>query len=107
MSERPLPWLIAYDVRCPRRLQRLRRFLSRVAAPVQYSVFLLYARSSEMHALMDVMAAGWISPEDDLRAYPVLESGVTAFGRPRCPEQWSGWLALIQQQGNSDQGQPL
>lgn len=35
----PRDWLISYDIRDPRRLVRLHRFLKGVAAPVQYSVF--------------------------------------------------------------------
>ena len=87
MSERRLPWLVAYDVRCPKRLARLHRRLSRIAAPVQYSVFLLHATTSEMELLMDELAGGWIAPEDDLRAYPIGEQGsVVALGQPRCAE---------------------
>lgn len=101
MSERRLPWLLAYDVRCPRRLQRLHRRLLRIAAPVQYSVFLLHATTAEMKQLMDELAAGYIADVDDLRAYPIGEAdSVSALGAPRCPERWSGWAALLRPWGD-------
>lgn len=95
MSERALPWLLAYDVRCRKRLARLHRRLRREAAPVQYSVFLLYATTARVEALMDELAAGWIAAEDDLRAYPLDAGGAVALGRPRCPEGWTGWQQLL------------
>lgn len=61
-------YLIAYDVRCPRRLRRVHRVLSKEGLAVQYSVFLCPA---------EIFGALWkelktlIAPEDDLRAYPV------------------------------------
>jgi CRISPR-associated protein Cas2 len=101
MSQTRLPWLLAYDVRCPRRLQRLHRRLLRIAAPVQYSVFLLHATTEDMERLMDDLAAGWIAPEDDLRAYPIGDvDSVAALGQPRCPEGWSGWAALTRASGD-------
>lgn len=107
MSERRLPWLLAYDVRSPRRLQRLHRRLMRIGAPVQYSVFLIHATTGEMETLMDALASGWIAPEDDLRAYPIGEQGsVAALGTPRCPETWTGWAALLEPQPDGSYGRP-
>ncbi len=101
MSARALPWLLAYDVRCPRRLARLHRRLLRIGAPVQYSLFLVYATTEEMTVLMDTLADGWIAPVDDLRAYPVSEVGsAVALGAPRCPESWSGWAQLLVPEGD-------
>jgi CRISPR-associated protein Cas2 len=105
MSERRLPWLLAYDVRCPLRVQRLHRRLVRVGAPVQYSVFLIHATTDEMERLMDALASGWIAQEDDLRAYPIGERGsVAALGAPRCPETWTGWVALLEPQPDGSYG---
>lgn len=61
-------YLIAYDVRCARRLRRVHRRLSREGLAVQYSVFLCPAEvfGSLWHELQDLIA-----DEDDLRAYPV------------------------------------
>ncbi|WP_256646644.1 hypothetical protein [Thermomonas paludicola] len=107
MSQRRLPWLLAYDVRCPRRLARLHRRLLRIAAPVQYSLFLLHATTDEMTHLMDELDRGWIAPVDDLRAYPIGETGsVVALGKPRCPETWAGWTALLQPQPDGTYGVP-
>jgi len=105
MSERPLPWLLAYDIRCPRRLARLHRRLLRTAAPVQYSVFLIHATTDEMERLMDELERGWIAPVDDLRAYPIGEGGsVVSMGNPRCAEAWSGWAALLEPQSDGSYG---
>lgn len=96
MSQRRLPWLICYDVRCPRRLARLHRRLCKRAAPVQYSVFLGYWTDDEVEALLDELYDGQLEAVDDLRAYPVADgNSVTLIGHPRCPEGWSGLSRLM------------
>src|SRR5690606_37497677 len=94
---RPLPWLICYDVRCPKRLVRLHRRLVHSAAPVQYSVFLFYGTTDHAEALMDELASHYIRPADDLRAYPIEpKDSLLAFGQHRCPAHWPGWSRLLQ-----------
>ncbi len=62
-------FLIAYDVRCPKRLVRLHRFLAERALAVQYSVF---AASGDFRwaSRLASQLAPLIDPgEDDVRIY--------------------------------------
>ncbi len=64
-------YLIAYDIRDPRRLQRLHRALCAEALAVQRSVFLVAGSVPAVARLLDRLAR-LIDPRvDDLRAYPV------------------------------------
>lgn len=108
LSQRRLPWLICYDVRCPRRLARTHRRLYKSAAPVQYSVFLGYWTDCEVEALLDELCGELLEVEDDLRAYPLSErESVTLVGQPRCPEGWSGLARLLSMaRGEGDDSAP-
>jgi len=67
----PRDWLIGYDIRDPRRLVRLHRFLKDVAAPVQYSVFAMRATPGRIGRLACDIEARIHLKEDDVRIYPV------------------------------------
>lgn len=69
-------FLIAYDITQPRRLQRLHRFLSQEAIPIEYSVFFANADVRSVLALLDD-ARRLIDPaHDDLRCYPLPRRGL-------------------------------
>lgn len=71
-------FLIAYDISDPRRLQRLHRYLSKEALPIEYSVFFVTA---ELHHLLRILqqAVKLIDPrQDDLRCYPLPHRGLRA-----------------------------
>ncbi|WP_019570828.1 CRISPR-associated endonuclease Cas2 [Thioalkalivibrio sp. ALE11] len=71
---RSIPWLIAYDISDPRRLQRFHRFLRQHATPVQYSVF-LYVASHDRARHFATTLEDRIDPRhDDLRLYPLPAS---------------------------------
>lgn len=90
MSLRRLPWLIAYDVRSPQRLARIHRWLSRRAAPVQYSVFIGRFDREEIDSLRDGIRGIINESEDDVRFYPLPEEPcMTVFGQQRTPAGWS------------------
>ena len=64
-------YLIAYDIRDPRRLQRLHRALRAEALAVQRSLFLVAGSVPVVERLLDRLET-LIDPRvDDLRAYPV------------------------------------
>jgi len=97
MSAQRLPWLIAYDIRSPKRLSRLHRFLCKHAAPVQYSVFLGRYTPEELRWLCDGINAIIHVKQDDVRCYPVpQEPCLTMVGRHRCAEGWSLLAGLHQ-----------
>ncbi|HRQ65972.1 MAG TPA: hypothetical protein PKZ76_14110 [Xanthomonadaceae bacterium] len=60
--------LLAYDVRCPRRLRRLHYRLRKEVAYVQESVALARLDDEGVDALLGRLAE-WLAPEDDLRIY--------------------------------------
>jgi len=80
-------WFIAYDIRDPKRLVRVHRYLKRQAIALQYSAFCLEAEESRvlrtLEALGDLIDKG----RDDVRAYRlphVLK--VWQLGRQNLPE---------------------
>lgn len=64
-------WLLSYDIRNPRRLARLHRYLRTLATPIQYSVFLYLATAARLDKTLQTVARRYIAPEDDVRAYPL------------------------------------
>ncbi len=92
-------YLIAYDITSPRRLGRMHRYLSEVAVPIEYSVFLA---TGELPWLLGVLteAASLIDrSSDDLRCYPLPKRGLKQrLGRATLPDgvYWSdlpaAWL---------------
>jgi CRISPR-associated protein Cas2 len=94
MSDARRPWLIAYDIRCPRRLTRLHQWLIRHATPLQYSVFLGRYDRAELADLRRQIEARIDPLADDVRLYPLPERPqLRALGVQRAPEAW--WRALI------------
>lgn len=66
-------WLVAYDVRDKRRIKRVHRLLTRVAVPVQYSVFAAVGSAAVMSRLAEAIKQLIDEREDDVRMYPVPE----------------------------------
>lgn len=81
------PWLIAYDIREPRRLQRLHRFLCGEAVPVQYSVFIVRASSAKVGQLAKEIERRIVRQEDDVRIYRIPEPAqIVTLGQGLLPE---------------------
>lgn len=64
------PYLICYDVRQPRRLRHIHRYLQDVAVPLQYSVFLARLNAREWQAMTRRLRR-LTAEEDDVRVFPV------------------------------------
>ncbi|MEI8326592.1 MAG: CRISPR-associated endonuclease Cas2 [Betaproteobacteria bacterium] len=62
-------WLVCYDIRDPRRLGRVFRFMKKRGVPVQYSVFLVEASAQQMQRLLQDLAQIIDARVDDVRAY--------------------------------------
>ncbi|MDQ2694746.1 MAG: CRISPR-associated endonuclease Cas2, partial [Pseudomonadota bacterium] len=69
--EKPTWYLVAYDVRDPRRLQRVHYALKKQALAVQQSVFFVHATLPRLKAILDDLERIIHRREDDLRAYPI------------------------------------
>jgi CRISPR-associated protein Cas2 len=69
----PRRWLIAYDLRDDRRIARVHRMLTKVAVPVQYSVFVARGSQNTMRQLARQIEALIDTRVDDVRLYPIPE----------------------------------
>lgn len=92
MSRRAGPWLVAYDVACPRRLARVHRLLVAWALPAQYSVFLLVAARPAVDALVGELAKLIHPRQDDVRIFRLEPGWMHSLGAPTFPR---GVLALL------------
>lgn len=65
-------YIIAYDIREPKRLRRLHYFLKKKAISLQNSVFLIKADAQRLKRLEVSLEQIINNNEDDVRIYPVL-----------------------------------
>lgn len=80
-------WLVAYDVREPRRLLRLHRCLKREGTAVQYSAFCVEADDDSLGALLAQVQCLIDERVDDVRAYHVpAHCRVWQLGRQEFPD---------------------
>jgi CRISPR-associated protein Cas2 len=79
--------LIAYDIRDPRRLIRVHRYLKTVAVDLQYSVFAGLLSERQRQDVLRELEDRIDPRRDDVRLYP-LPKGCQAFalGRRHLPE---------------------
>ncbi len=82
-----VPWLLCYDIKHPRRLNKIYRVVCQYAMPLQYSVFLTYATRRRMTMIVAHLETLIDPRSDDLRAYP-LSTRVQPFvyGKPIIPK---------------------
>jgi len=67
----PAEWLIAYDIRSPRRLRRVHRLLSDEGVWIQYSIFVTQATPQRL-GIIRARIAGLIDDRaDDVRIYRI------------------------------------
>ena len=82
----PTPWLLAYDIRDPKRLTRLHRYMKKQGIPMQYSVFLLYATARQIENIKQEVCAIIDERKDDVRIYHLgNEPHYTAIGKSLIP----------------------
>jgi CRISPR-associated protein Cas2 len=80
-------WLIGYDVRDPRRLSRLHRWLKGHAIPVQYSVFVFLGTPGRFAEVLQGIRERIHPGRDDVRCYHLgARCPVWALGRQGFPE---------------------
>ena len=75
-------WLVAYDIREQRRLQRVHRYLKKRAVPVQYSVFVARTSANGVRRIRDELAEIIDQRVDDVRFYQLPEQpSVVTLGK--------------------------
>ncbi len=104
-------YLVAYDVCCPRRLQRVHRLLKGRGLAVQYSVFFVFGTERALVGLLDEMDVMIHTREDNVIAWPITAPAeVWIYGqsppqglvlpesgqaRTRAPRGWLGRLRSV------------
>ena len=101
-------YIIAYDIRDPKRLRKLHYHLRKQAIPMQYSVFLIKANSEVLNKLLQTITRIAKDDEDDIRLYPIFNPNTiwaagkqaqTLFslysGGKRSPPSRSSWYQII------------
>lgn len=80
-------YLIAYDIRDPRRLTRVYQLCKRSGLHLQYSVFLVRANPRQIDNLARELEALIHPRRDDIRIYPIPERAQWIhLGRPFWPD---------------------
>jgi CRISPR-associated protein Cas2 len=64
-------YLIAYDIREPKRLNRVHYFISKKATALQRSVFLVKANQSDIKSITGGLLERADTQVDDIRLYPL------------------------------------
>ena len=64
-------YLIAYDVKEKRRLQRLHKAIQAIALPLQHSVFVYQGDADILNRTLNQLVQLIDESEDDLRCYPI------------------------------------
>ncbi len=113
-DKRPKPYMICYDITCPKRLGRLHRHLKKHAVPLQYSVFEAELTPSALNRLLREMEAIINARDDDVRVYPIqrntpmatlgpayLPDGLFRFGT-EAPSRHGRTTAGTPDNGNDD-----
>lgn len=68
-------YLIAYDIRDPKRLSRTHYFIKKKGVGLQRSLFLINANSKELAEVIGGIQARVQDKDDDVRLYPVHKPG--------------------------------
>jgi CRISPR-associated protein Cas2 len=65
------PYLIAYDIRRPKRLRRVHTVAKRYGVAIQYSVFLARLTETRLECLIRELSSEIDGRFDDIRIYPI------------------------------------
>ena len=87
MKHQQKAWLVAYDIREPRRLRRVHRRLRKEGVPAQYSAFTVEADDEQIECLLGKLSSLIDASVDDVRAYHLPAScTVWTLGVQHWPE---------------------
>lgn len=88
-------WLLAYDIRDRRRLQRVHRTVAADALMLQRSLYLFRGSETRMRPWLDRVRERIDPRHDDLRLYPLpAKAQWWHFGKPLFPDGMAlhGWI---------------
>lgn len=91
-------WLICYDIREPRRLQRVHKYCCDAAMAVQLSVFVAAFSRAQRLAFVRGLEALINEREDDVRLYPIGDiNQARLLGTSRLPPMVEAMIQFQQQ----------
>jgi CRISPR-associated protein Cas2 len=67
-------WVLAYDIRDQKRLQRVGRYMQKAGMRLQYSVFVVHGSRAQVEKVMAELSNLIDESNDDVRVYPLTES---------------------------------
>ena len=67
-------WLIAYDIKNPKRLAKVGRYINKEAVRLQYSIYMLAGTRRKMDEVSAELEKLINPKEDDVRIYPMGEN---------------------------------
>ena len=80
------PCLLCYDIRDPKRLQRVHKCVKKVGLPLQYSVFYLEMSNANMTQLLNLLSSIIDPSKDDIRVYAISRfEDITLLGASLLP----------------------
>ena len=65
------PYLICYDISCPKRLQKVHKLTVHYAVPLQYSVFYALITMQQIKEITTKFEQIIDETKDDIRIYPI------------------------------------
>ncbi len=98
MNNKARKWyLLAYDIREPKRLQRTHAFVKKKGVRLQKSVYLVRASEAELDEIRKGIRERTNSRKDDVRLYPIRHPGVL-WGAGRQQDSVKGLYAPTPEQ---------
>jgi len=67
-------WLIAYDIRCPKRLRKIHKFLSQTGHALQYSLFAADLTLTQVEQVKHELSKIADASTDDVRMYQLSQN---------------------------------
>ena len=75
------PYILAYDIRCKKRLARVHKLMTQWGIPIQYSVFAVDLTPRGLERLWMALYRVVDPDEDDVRLYPAPARGTVVVGK--------------------------
>ena len=73
-SSKSVRWILAHDIRDPKRLRKVWRYLRKEGVRLQYSIYMISGTRKKMQEILDQLAEFIDEKADDIRVYPIGEN---------------------------------
>ena len=86
-------YIICYDIRCPKRLQKIHKAVVHYGVPLQYSIYYGLLTFEECDEMVEILSNIINKDEDDIRIYPI--PGSTLADWPKIGSEGGDEFLLI------------